>query len=102
MEEHRIHTSIQMMGLLLFALPHYSDTLNLNLVNFTEFSGPEGSFFGFSADFYQFSNNTISVVVGAPRANTSHPGVTEAGAVYLCPWAQTGGACTTMTFDTEG
>uniref|UniRef100_A0A673X8H4 Integrin, alpha 2b n=1 Tax=Salmo trutta TaxID=8032 RepID=A0A673X8H4_SALTR len=96
MEEHRIHTSIQMMGLLLFALPHYSDTLNLNLVNFTEFSGPEGSFFGFSADFY------IGVVVGAPRANTSQPGVTEAGAVYLCPWAQTGGACTTMTFDTKG
>ncbi|CAB1341515.1 unnamed protein product, partial [Coregonus sp. 'balchen'] len=102
MEEHRIHMIIQMMGLLLFALPHYSDTLNLNLVNFTEFSGPEGSFFGFSADFYQFSNNTISVVVGAPRANTSQPGVTEAGAVYLCPWAQTGGACTTMTFDTKG
>ncbi|CAB1341528.1 unnamed protein product [Coregonus sp. 'balchen'] len=101
MEEHRIHISIQMMGLMLFALPHYSDTLNLNLVNFTEFSGPEGSFFGFSADFYQFSNNTISVVVGAPRANTSQPGVTEAGAVYLCPWAQTGGACTTMTFDTK-
>ncbi|XP_038836274.1 integrin alpha-IIb-like [Salvelinus namaycush] len=44
----------------------------------------------------------ISVVVGAPRANTSQPGVTEAGAVYLCPWAQTGGACTTMTFDTKG
>uniref|UniRef100_A0A8C7FB50 Integrin, alpha 2b n=1 Tax=Oncorhynchus kisutch TaxID=8019 RepID=A0A8C7FB50_ONCKI len=102
MEEHRIHRSIQMMGLLLFALPHYSDTLNLNLVNFTEFSGPEGSFFGFSADFYQFSNKTISVVVGAPRANTSQPRVTEAGAVYLCPWAQTGGACTTMTFDTKG
>uniref|UniRef100_A0A8C7U1N2 Integrin, alpha 2b n=1 Tax=Oncorhynchus mykiss TaxID=8022 RepID=A0A8C7U1N2_ONCMY len=102
MEEHRIHRSIQMMGLLLFALPHYSDTLNLNLVNFTEFSGPEGSFFGFSADFYQFSNKTISVVVGAPRANTSQPRITEAGAVYLCPWAQTGGACTTMTFDTKG
>uniref|UniRef100_A0A8C8C1Y6 Integrin alpha-2 domain-containing protein n=1 Tax=Oncorhynchus tshawytscha TaxID=74940 RepID=A0A8C8C1Y6_ONCTS len=102
MEEHRILRSLQMMGLLLFALPHYSDTLNLNLVNFTEFSGPEGSFFGFSADFYQFSNKTISVVVGAPRANTSQPRVTEAGAVYLCPWAQTGGACTTMTFDTKG
>uniref|UniRef100_A0A674CKN4 Integrin, alpha 2b n=1 Tax=Salmo trutta TaxID=8032 RepID=A0A674CKN4_SALTR len=66
------------------------------------FSGPEGSFFGFSADFYQYSNKTISVVVGAPRANTSQPRVTEAGAVYLCPWAQAGGACTTMTFDTKG
>uniref|UniRef100_A0A8C8GBV9 Integrin alpha-2 domain-containing protein n=1 Tax=Oncorhynchus tshawytscha TaxID=74940 RepID=A0A8C8GBV9_ONCTS len=50
-----------MMGLLLFALPHYSDTLNLNLVNFTEFSGPEGSFFGFSACAPLFHWNVIDV-----------------------------------------
>uniref|UniRef100_A0A672UL16 Integrin subunit alpha 2b n=1 Tax=Strigops habroptila TaxID=2489341 RepID=A0A672UL16_STRHB len=27
-----------------------------------------------------------SVVVGAPRANTSQPGVAQPGAVFLCPW----------------
>uniref|UniRef100_A0A8C8GAN3 Integrin alpha-2 domain-containing protein n=1 Tax=Oncorhynchus tshawytscha TaxID=74940 RepID=A0A8C8GAN3_ONCTS len=58
-----------MMGLLLFALPHYSDTLNLNLVNFTEFSGPEGSFFGFSADFYQFNVGERDEAQNTPVGN---------------------------------
>ncbi|XP_012991386.1 integrin alpha-IIb isoform X2 [Esox lucius] len=102
MEEHWLHVLIKVMGLLLFTLAHYSDTINLNLVNFTEFSGPEGSYFGFSTDFYQFSNKTISVVVGAPKANTSQEGVTEGGAVYICPWSKTGGSCASITFDPKG
>uniref|UniRef100_A0A670YQI1 Integrin subunit alpha 2b n=1 Tax=Pseudonaja textilis TaxID=8673 RepID=A0A670YQI1_PSETE len=43
----------------------------------------------------------MNVVVGAPRANTSQPGVIEAGAVYLCPWKPNGGTCIPIEFDTE-
>ncbi|KAL0992722.1 hypothetical protein UPYG_G00097450 [Umbra pygmaea] len=102
MEENTINKLLPMMVLLLSTLPHYCDSLNLNLVNFTVFSGPEGSYFGFSADFCQSINKTISIVVGAPRANTSQPGVTQGGAVYNCPWSRTGGSCMGMPFDTKG
>ncbi|KAG7275901.1 LOW QUALITY PROTEIN: hypothetical protein CRUP_009590 [Coryphaenoides rupestris] len=40
------------------------------------------------------------VVIGAPKANTSQPNVTEGGAVYLCPWS--GGSCSAVPFDEQG
>ncbi|KAJ8411667.1 hypothetical protein AAFF_G00164750 [Aldrovandia affinis] len=48
----------------------------------------EGSYFGYSVDFHRPSpdKNTMSVLVGAPKANTSQPGIVEGGAVYYCPW----------------
>lgn len=42
-----------------------------------------------------------SVLVGAPRANTSQPDIVEGGAVYYCPWpAQDSARCRQIPFDT--
>ncbi|KAL4657818.1 integrin alpha-IIb-like [Arapaima gigas] len=88
--------------LLLCALSHCGLSLNLNPDNVTLYSGPEGSYFGFSVDFYQSGNRSISVVVGAPKANTTQPYVNEGGAVFLCPWSPQGGPCENLVFDTNG
>ncbi|XP_043956298.1 integrin alpha-IIb isoform X2 [Gambusia affinis] len=64
------------------------------------FRGPAGSLFGFSIDFHSF-NNTFFVVIGAPKANTSQPGVTEGGGVFLCTWSPDG-ACDIIDFDPTG
>uniref|UniRef100_A0A673XIR8 Integrin subunit alpha 8 n=1 Tax=Salmo trutta TaxID=8032 RepID=A0A673XIR8_SALTR len=52
------------------------------------YRGPEGSYFGYSVDFYRPTpeSSTLSVLVGAPKANTSQPGIIEGGAVYYCPY----------------
>lgn len=47
-----------------------------------------------------FLPSSFSVLIGAPKANTSQPDVVEGGAVYLCPWSQTN--CSIVNFDTEG
>uniref|UniRef100_A0A671V4C4 Integrin alpha-IIb-like n=1 Tax=Sparus aurata TaxID=8175 RepID=A0A671V4C4_SPAAU len=65
------------------------------------FSGPTGSLFGFSLDFHT-SNNSVFVVIGAPKANTSQSGVTEGGSVFLCPWSPGGRTCDIIDFDLEG
>ncbi|KAM6450015.1 integrin alpha-IIb isoform 2-T2 [Liasis olivaceus] len=77
-------------------------TLNLHADAPTVYSGPPGSYFGFALDFYQDSKGSVNVVVGAPRANTSQPGVIEAGSVYLCPWKPNGSNCIPTEFDTKG
>lgn len=41
----------------------------------------------------------ISVLVGAPKANTSQPGIMEAGAVYYCPWPGLPESCRQIPFD---
>ncbi|XP_010615564.1 integrin alpha-8 [Fukomys damarensis] len=42
-----------------------------------------------------------SVLVGAPKANTSQPDILEGGAVYACPWpAQGSASCKQIPFDT--
>ncbi|XP_027489138.1 uncharacterized protein LOC113942198, partial [Corapipo altera] len=51
----------------------------------TEYTGPPGSYFGFALDFLM-TEGRPSVAVGAPRANTSQPGVAQPGAVFLCSW----------------
>uniref|UniRef100_A0A671TSI0 Integrin subunit alpha 8 n=1 Tax=Sparus aurata TaxID=8175 RepID=A0A671TSI0_SPAAU len=67
----------------------------------TVYRGPDGSYFGYSVDFYQASSdsNTINVLVGAPKANTSQPGIVEAGAVYYCPWPGLPDSCRQIPFD---
>uniref|UniRef100_A0A8D1GLR4 Integrin alpha-5 n=1 Tax=Sus scrofa TaxID=9823 RepID=A0A8D1GLR4_PIG len=65
-------------------------------------SGPPGSFFGFSVEFYRPGTDGVSVLVGAPKANTSQPGVLQGGAVYLCPWATSPAPCTPIEFDSKG
>uniref|UniRef100_A0A3P9Q6P4 Integrin subunit alpha 8 n=1 Tax=Poecilia reticulata TaxID=8081 RepID=A0A3P9Q6P4_POERE len=76
-------------------------TFNLYAEHPTVYSGPDGSYFGYSVDFYQASTerNTISVLVGAPKANTSQPGIVEAGAVYYCPWPGQSDSCRQIPFD---
>ncbi|KAM4601404.1 integrin alpha-8 [Polymixia lowei] len=65
------------------------------------YRGPDGSYFGYSVDFYQATpnSNTMSVLVGAPKANTSQPGIVEAGAVYYCAWPGQTDSCRQIPFD---
>ncbi|XP_077171824.1 integrin alpha-IIb [Paroedura picta] len=79
-----------------------AQTFNLDTSSPTFYSGPNESYFGFALDFFQDRHGSMNLVVGAPRANTSQPGVTEGGAVYLCPWKSGGGPCTPIQFDGEG
>ncbi|XP_075438282.1 integrin alpha-IIb-like [Ascaphus truei] len=88
--------------LLLLLLPVSAQALNLDEKNPTVFSGPNGSYFGFSLDFYQAANGGMNIVVGAPKLQTSQPGVTEGGGVFLCPWRSRGGSCTDVPFDGTG
>lgn len=44
---------------------------------------------------------SVSILVGAPKANTSQPNVTQGGAVYHCPWPPSDG-CTPIDFDHIG
>ncbi|XP_034417027.1 LOW QUALITY PROTEIN: integrin alpha-V-like [Cyclopterus lumpus] len=75
-------------------------SFNLEADNPAVFSGPEGSYFGFSVDFFSPPNKKQSdVLVGAPRANTSSPSsVEERGAVYSCPW-KSSASCQQLQFD---
>nr|AAI70233.1 Integrin alpha5 subunit [Xenopus laevis] len=66
------------------------------------YTGASGSFFGFSVDFYLPDAQSISILVGAPKANTSQPGVFEGGAVFYCPWQRNGTNCTEISFDSHG
>uniref|UniRef100_H2M919 Uncharacterized protein n=1 Tax=Oryzias latipes TaxID=8090 RepID=H2M919_ORYLA len=43
---------------------------------------------------------SISVLIGAPKANTSQPNITEGGAVFLCSWSQSN--CSIINFDKQG
>lgn len=74
---------------------------NLDVDKLTVYSGPEGSYFGYSLDFYIPDARTASVLVGAPKANTSQPDIVEGGAVYYCPWpAARSAQCKQIPFDT--
>lgn len=46
--------------------------------------------------------HSASVVIGAPKANTSQVNVTEGGSVFYCPWSLGQSDCHTIEFDTEG
>ncbi|XP_070758138.1 integrin alpha-5-like [Enoplosus armatus] len=72
---------------------------NLDAEKRVVFTGPRGSYFGYSVEFFG-SPPSISILIGAPKANTSQPNIIEGGAVYLCPWSQTN--CTIINFDKQG
>ncbi|XP_059186199.1 integrin alpha-5-like isoform X2 [Centropristis striata] len=72
---------------------------NLDTEGRVVFTGPQGSYFGYSVEFFT-NSSSISVLIGAPKANTSQPDITEGGAVYLCPWRQDN--CSMINFDTQG
>uniref|UniRef100_A0A8C8EIW6 Integrin alpha-2 domain-containing protein n=1 Tax=Oncorhynchus tshawytscha TaxID=74940 RepID=A0A8C8EIW6_ONCTS len=75
-------------------------TFNLETENRVVYTGPKDSFFGYSVDV--FYNNSVSILIGAPKANTSQPNVNEGGSVYLCPWSQGQSNCSVVHFDNEG
>uniref|UniRef100_A0A8C7GN71 Integrin subunit alpha 5 n=1 Tax=Oncorhynchus kisutch TaxID=8019 RepID=A0A8C7GN71_ONCKI len=75
-------------------------TFNLETENRVVYTGPKDSFFGYSVDI--FYNNSVSILIGAPKANTSQPNVNEGGSVYLCPWSQGQSNCSVVHFDNEG
>lgn len=56
--EERLKVSPLVFSVLLSVLiyPHRISGFNLDLKNYTVFSGPEDSYFGFSVDFYQSSS----------------------------------------------
>uniref|UniRef100_A0A4W3HP52 Integrin subunit alpha 8 n=1 Tax=Callorhinchus milii TaxID=7868 RepID=A0A4W3HP52_CALMI len=74
-------------------------SFNLDTESPTLYSGPRGSYFGYSVDFYSPDHRTVNVLVGAPKANTSQPGIVEGGAVYYCKWPAGGTTCTEIPFD---
>ncbi|KAG5833948.1 hypothetical protein ANANG_G00281330 [Anguilla anguilla] len=71
---------------------------NLDIDNPSIYSGPSGSYFGFSVDFFKPDDKQLNILVGAPRANTSVSAVVERGAVYSCPW-KTSKGCRQLEFD---
>ncbi|XP_072238998.1 integrin alpha-5-like [Leuresthes tenuis] len=81
------------------AFLHLCAAFNLDTEGRVVFTGPRGSYFGYSVEFFA-NSSSISVLIGAPKANTSQPNITEGGAVYLCPWSQTN--CSVIDFDKQG
>uniref|UniRef100_A0A8C7RJK4 Integrin, alpha 5 (fibronectin receptor, alpha polypeptide) n=1 Tax=Oncorhynchus mykiss TaxID=8022 RepID=A0A8C7RJK4_ONCMY len=75
---------------------------NLDVENPTVYSGPNGSYFGYSVEFYLTNSSSVSVVIGAPKANTSQRNITEGGSVYYCPWSLGQSECHNIEFDNQG
>uniref|UniRef100_A0A3B3CX23 Uncharacterized protein n=1 Tax=Oryzias melastigma TaxID=30732 RepID=A0A3B3CX23_ORYME len=88
---------VRMLVPVLATLIHLCAAFNLDPETRAVFSGPRGSYFGYSVEFF---SNSSSVLIGAPKANTSQPNITEGGAVFLCPWRQSN--CSIINFDEQG
>uniref|UniRef100_A0A8D1WXC6 Integrin alpha-IIb n=1 Tax=Sus scrofa TaxID=9823 RepID=A0A8D1WXC6_PIG len=73
--------------------------LNLDPVHLTIYTGPNGSHFGFSLDFYKKSHGSVSIVVGAPR--TLGRNLEETGGVFLCPWKAKSVQCVALSFNLD-
>lgn len=76
----------------------FIDSFNLDVENPSVYSGPTGSYFGFSVDFFKPDQTQLNILIGAPKANTSVSTVVERGAVYTCPW-KTSSDCQQIPFD---
>ncbi|XP_061147801.1 integrin alpha-5-like isoform X1 [Syngnathus typhle] len=81
-------------------LTQFCEAFNLDTEKCVVFTGPPGSYFGYSVEFFSNKSSSASILIGAPKANTSQPGITEGGAVFLCPWNQTN--CSAINFDKQG
>ncbi|XP_055553653.1 integrin alpha-IIb [Falco cherrug] len=88
-------------ALLLLGGPHSAPALGLLRDPPTTYQGPPDSYFGFALDFHM-TEGSPSVLVGAPRANTSQPGVAQPGAVFLCSWPPGKTPCHPLPIDTTG
>ncbi|XP_037348627.1 integrin alpha-IIb [Talpa occidentalis] len=71
--------------------------LNLDPARLTIYTGPNGSHFGFSLDFYKDSRGSVIIVVGAPQ--TLGRDEEKMGGVFLCPWRAEGDQCNSLLFD---
>ncbi|XP_074973401.1 integrin alpha-IIb [Phalacrocorax aristotelis] len=94
-------TAALLQALLLLGGPHSAPTLGLLQDPPTVYEGPPGSYFGFALDFHM-AEGRPSMVVGAPRANTSQPDVVQPGAVFLCSWPPGKTPCHPLHIDTTG
>uniref|UniRef100_A0A8D0GY43 Integrin subunit alpha V n=1 Tax=Sphenodon punctatus TaxID=8508 RepID=A0A8D0GY43_SPHPU len=74
---------------------------NLDAESPAVYSGSEGSYFGFAVDFFAPDPSSISLLVGAPKANTTQPGIVEGGHVLKCEW-NSNRNCQPIIFDTTG
>ncbi|KAM6980686.1 integrin alpha-5-like [Aplochiton taeniatus] len=77
-------------------------TFNLDTENRVVFTGPKGSYFGYSVEFYANHLPSKGILIGAPKANTIQPKVIEGGAVFLCPWSHSQSDCSIINFDNQG
>uniref|UniRef100_A0A8D2IQX4 Integrin subunit alpha 8 n=1 Tax=Varanus komodoensis TaxID=61221 RepID=A0A8D2IQX4_VARKO len=91
------HSALVSLLLLLAPLVGTLRAFNLDQEKLSVYSGPDGSYFGYALDFYSPAPHAISVLVGAPKANTTQPDIVEGGAVYFCPWPAT--ECKQIPFD---
>ncbi|NP_001081685.1 integrin subunit alpha V L homeolog precursor [Xenopus laevis] len=73
---------------------------NLDVDNPFVKSGAEGSYFGFAVDFLSTGSSGSYLLVGAPKANTSQPGIIEGGDVIKCDWKKSD--CQSVVFDPNG
>ncbi|XP_063286248.1 integrin alpha-V [Pelobates fuscus] len=63
-------------------------------------SGDQGSYFGFAVDFFTPDASTAFLLIGAPKANTTQPGISEGGDVVKCDWKSSN--CQRIVFDPKG
>ncbi|XP_014900505.1 integrin alpha-5 [Poecilia latipinna] len=97
-----VRSSLCIIGLLATFSRPACEAFNLDVENPAVYSGPEGSYFGYAVDFYLSESASASVVIGAPKANTSQTNITEGGSVFYCPWSVGQSNCHTIEFDPEG
>ncbi|XP_013929122.1 PREDICTED: integrin alpha-V-like, partial [Thamnophis sirtalis] len=71
---------------------------NLDAESPTVYSGSDGSYFGFAVDFFAPDRSSMFLLVGAPKANTTQPGIVEGGQVLKCNW-NTNQNCQPIIFD---
>ncbi|XP_004875482.1 integrin alpha-V-like [Heterocephalus glaber] len=82
-------------------LPPPGGAFNLDADSPAEYAAPEGSYFGFAVDFFAPSASSMFLLVGAPKANTTQPGILEGGQVLKCDWSSSR-HCQPIEFDSTG
>ncbi|XP_069683383.1 integrin alpha-PS2 isoform X1 [Periplaneta americana] len=87
-------------ALLLWALLGVAAAFNVDTEHVIRHRGAPGSMFGFSVAPHR-DRGASWVLVGAPEAQTSQPGVRRGGAVYRCD-ASRSDACQELPFDVTG
>ncbi|XP_034989373.1 integrin alpha-V [Zootoca vivipara] len=75
---------------------------NLDVESPTVYSGSEGSYFGFAVDFFAPDRSSMFLLVGAPKANTTQPGIVQGGQVLKCNWNPNRRNCQPILFDATG